>query len=275
MIARYFYKKKYLALGLAQAGVVIGTLCLAPLFQFFVDFYGMSGTLLLTGGLSLHCVVASALLRPIRLISDQSSEYDDKTPKTKTIKKLLKMPKFWVAVFILLCMFGSLRTYLAFVVSLGNTFADADNMKSSLLLSLYCGITLIAQILAGAVGDLKTVNMIWLLLIAAVFATVSIATVWFVSSYVWLFVNCAVVAIVTSTCHIMVVPIVAAAVGESNLQWGISLSGFTYTIIGAGIIPLTGEIELLYPSLLMKIFIVTYLGSFCQMLNSGVELALV
>ena len=243
MIARYFYKKKHLALGLAQTGTALGALCLAPLFQFFVDFYGMSGAILLTGGLSLNCVVASALLRPIRLISDQSSEYDDKTPKTKTIKKLLKMPKFWVAVFILLCMFGSLRTYLAFLIPLGNTFADADNMKSSLLLSLYCGITLIAQILAGAVGDLKTVNIIWLLLIAAVFAAVSIATVWFVSSYIWLFVNCAVVAIATSTCNIMVVPIVAAAVGDTNLQWGISLSGFTYTIIGAGIIPLTGKIK--------------------------------
>ena len=245
MIARYFNKKKYLALGLAQTGTAIGALSLAPLFQFLVDFYGINGAILMAGALSMHCVVASALLRPISLISDQSSQSDTKVPVMKKVEKLLKMPRFWIAVFILLCMFGGLRTYSTFLIPLGNTFADADRMKSSLLLSVFCGVSLIARILVGVVGDLEAVNIIWILLIFGVLASIAIATVWFVSSYTWLFINGTICAIVTSTCNIMVVPIVATAVGESNLQWGISLSGFTYTIIGAGIIPFSGKILLL------------------------------
>ena len=241
MIARYFNKKKYLALGLAQTGTAIGALSLAPLFQFFVDTYGLTGAILLAGGLSLHCVVASALLRPIRLISDQSENLSADVSATSEIKKVLKIPKFWIVVFLFLCMFGGVRTYSGFLVPLGNSFVNADHMKSSFLLSVFCGVSLIARILVGAVGDLEAVNIIWILLIFASLASISIVTVWFISSYSWLFLNCALSAVVTSTCHIMVVPIVIAAVGESNLKWGISLSGFTYTIIGAGIIPFTGE----------------------------------
>ncbi len=242
MISRYFDKKKYLALGLSQCGGAIGTLSLAPLFQLISESYGIKGALLLTGAMSLHCVVASALFRPIYLFNDETAaQRSPFAANLATAMRLLAMPKLWIAVLILLCVYGGLRTYTAFVVPLANTFQDADELKSSFLLSILCGISLVSRVLVGVAGDIKSVNVMFLLFVFSLLSSITFSTVWFISTYTWLAINASIVSIVTSTCHIMVVPIVSAAVGESNLQWGVSLTGFLYIILGAAIVPLAGE----------------------------------
>ena len=244
MLARYFDTKKYLAFGIAQTGTAVGTLSLAPLVQFFVDFYGINGAVLLVGGLSLQCVVASALMRPIHLITDKSTESAEKTSLHAILNnavRLTKLPKIWIVIFLLLFTFGGYRTYLAFLVPLGNTFEYADPVKSSLTLTVFCSCSLLARILIGVVGDLMAENILWLLFICAIASAVCMVTVWFITSYTWLFVNCAICSLTTSTCNIMVVPIVSAVVGDADLHWGISLTGFIYTLFGAGLVPLTGK----------------------------------
>ena len=244
MLARYFDTKKYFAFGIAQTGAAVGTLSLAPLVQFLVDFYGINGAILLVGGLSLQCVVASALMRPIHLITDKSTESTEKTSLHAILNnaaRLTKLSKIWIAVFILLFTFGGYRAYLAFLVPLANTFENADHMKSSLTLTVFCSCSLVTRILIGVVGDFMAENIVWLLFICSITSAVCIATVWFITSYTWLFINCAICSVTMSTCNIMVVPIVSAVVGNTDLHWGISLTGFIYTLLGAGLVPLTGK----------------------------------
>ncbi|XP_041093336.1 monocarboxylate transporter 13 isoform X2 [Polyodon spathula] len=72
MVTRYFCRRRTLATGVGFMGVGVASFAFSPLFQFLVDHYAWRGALLILGGLSLNLVVCGALLRPLRLLEDQS-----------------------------------------------------------------------------------------------------------------------------------------------------------------------------------------------------------
>ncbi|XP_041671441.1 monocarboxylate transporter 2-like [Cheilinus undulatus] len=65
IISKYFLKRRPLANGLAMAGSPVFLCVLAPFNQFLLINFGWRGSLLVLGGLMLHCCVAGALMRPV------------------------------------------------------------------------------------------------------------------------------------------------------------------------------------------------------------------
>ena len=76
-LAKYFNKKFSVANTIARTGLSTGLIVMPLLIQLFIDVYGWRGTLLLVGGINLHCMVSGALLKPItasRNASDDGNE---------------------------------------------------------------------------------------------------------------------------------------------------------------------------------------------------------
>ncbi|KAK7097703.1 monocarboxylate transporter 12-like [Littorina saxatilis] len=79
LLGHYFRKRRSLALGLAKCGASLGNMLAPPLISFFLETYGLFGTLLLTGGLCLHCLPAAMLFRPTTFYSKRKVEKKRKT----------------------------------------------------------------------------------------------------------------------------------------------------------------------------------------------------
>ncbi len=63
-LARYFDKCFSTANAIACVGVSSGVMILPILTQHLINVYGWRGTMLILGGVNLHCIAAGALLRP-------------------------------------------------------------------------------------------------------------------------------------------------------------------------------------------------------------------
>ncbi|XP_028924846.1 monocarboxylate transporter 5 isoform X2 [Ornithorhynchus anatinus] len=72
MTARYFRKRLALSTAIARSGMGL-TFLMAPFTQILIDIYDWKGTLLILGGITLHLVPSSMLLRPINLKSEKPS----------------------------------------------------------------------------------------------------------------------------------------------------------------------------------------------------------
>lgn len=69
LVGTYFKQHRSLALSLAKCGASIGNIAVPPLITFLLQEYGLSGTLLLYGGLCLNSVPAAMLFRPTSFFS--------------------------------------------------------------------------------------------------------------------------------------------------------------------------------------------------------------
>ena len=91
-LAKYFNKKFSVANTIARTGLSTGLIVMPLLIQLFIDVYGWRGTLLLVGGINLHCMVSGALLKPItasRNASDDGNEEFHLQSKQLTCLSLL------------------------------------------------------------------------------------------------------------------------------------------------------------------------------------------
>ncbi|PVD34220.1 hypothetical protein C0Q70_05486 [Pomacea canaliculata] len=68
----YFQRRRSLALALAKCGASAGAVSMPPLFTFLTEQYGLRGALLLMGGICLHTIPATLLLRPTSSFSKMS-----------------------------------------------------------------------------------------------------------------------------------------------------------------------------------------------------------
>ena len=84
ILREYFSNHLGLAMGLSHVGSGIGQLAGPPLFLYFIDEYGLKGTLLLWGGLQLHFAVCAAILRP-------TAFYTKRTNRSHTTAKNKQM----------------------------------------------------------------------------------------------------------------------------------------------------------------------------------------
>ncbi|XP_015926954.2 monocarboxylate transporter 13 [Parasteatoda tepidariorum] len=60
----YFLNLRATANGIANSGSCFGSLILPITFEYFIEFYGLAGCFLLTGGIVLHIAILGALMRP-------------------------------------------------------------------------------------------------------------------------------------------------------------------------------------------------------------------
>ncbi|CAM4636299.1 monocarboxylate transporter 13-like [Lepidochelys kempii] len=70
MLARYFKRRRALAIAVAFSAPGLSSLAFSPLFQFLVDSYGWRGGLMIVAGLTFHLVACGTLLRPLALAED-------------------------------------------------------------------------------------------------------------------------------------------------------------------------------------------------------------
>lgn len=97
IISKYFLVRRPLANGLAMAGSPVFLCLLAPINQALLVTFGWRGSLLILGGLMLHCCVAGALMRPVVLPRKPSScapeNIEPKNSNTRLTEGCLKNTK--------------------------------------------------------------------------------------------------------------------------------------------------------------------------------------
>ncbi|KAL8581018.1 hypothetical protein ACOMHN_048052 [Nucella lapillus] len=78
LVGAYFKKRRALALPLAKCGASIGGIVMPLLVTYFLQTYGLSGALLLTGGICMHTLATALLFRPTSFFTKhkiQQKEY--------------------------------------------------------------------------------------------------------------------------------------------------------------------------------------------------------
>lgn len=239
IVTRYFVKRRFLALALSSIGSPFGTLTLAPFLQYLIDVYGWRGAMLLLGGMTLNCAVASALYRPIRLKIDQKQPDQQCAVPFESAKRLVKLPRFWLLCAIHTLVFSGWIAYLRFLVPYAQDVLGVEPMKASLLLSIYSVVS-VARLAYGALGDRKSINVVWLLTATSLLSGVISASVWFVHDYVGLLINTVAHSLVSCGIHILYISVIVQVVGEADLTLAFTGMGFCYGVFGSGIVPLIG-----------------------------------
>ncbi|KAG1686316.1 Monocarboxylate transporter 14 [Nymphon striatum] len=95
IIGHYFDKKQGLAMGITTSGSGIGTFIIPPLVQKLIEVYGLSGTVLIIGGMLLNGLVFGALMKPVNSGEriDLTSQINSPKDKTETSVKVLENNK--------------------------------------------------------------------------------------------------------------------------------------------------------------------------------------
>ncbi|KAK3701445.1 hypothetical protein RRG08_015865 [Elysia crispata] len=95
LVGRYFKKRLSLATATTTVGISVATIGSTPLTQMLLDMYGVRGTVLILAAVTLHCVPASMLLRPIsfyNLVSTkETSVNEDSFPKPGELESSNRM----------------------------------------------------------------------------------------------------------------------------------------------------------------------------------------
>ncbi|XP_041351354.1 monocarboxylate transporter 12-like [Gigantopelta aegis] len=77
LLGTYFHKRRSLAMAIAMVGVNAGGMTVPMFITFLIDEYSLRGALLIYGGIMLNTIVAGALLRPLKLQSNDTSDTED------------------------------------------------------------------------------------------------------------------------------------------------------------------------------------------------------
>ena len=64
IVGTYFEKRRALATGITFSASSVGTFCFPPLIEYCLDSYGLSGALLIMGGVMFHVCAIGMLFRP-------------------------------------------------------------------------------------------------------------------------------------------------------------------------------------------------------------------
>jgi len=166
-ISRWFDKKRGLALGIATAGVGLGTVVMAPLSTFLISHLDWRTAFLVLGIISLVIVVPLSWLlkrepREIGALPDGVKSESIKSPKVNreqivqapslSLVETLRTRSFWLILFIFLCIaltFFIITTHLVpHATDIGISAEDA-----AVVLSLQGIMLVIGRIVLGIISD--------------------------------------------------------------------------------------------------------------------------
>ena len=101
MIGKYFRKRRTLATGLAVSGASIGQFVLAPIIEYLLENYGVSGTLLIISACYFHTCVAGMLFRPIDQYGPEVMEVKESREEvgTDVVQFSLSNVRVWICLF--------------------------------------------------------------------------------------------------------------------------------------------------------------------------------
>lgn len=99
-VSYYFDRRRAMATGIAVCGSGIGTFIFPPFMNFLLSLYGWRGSLMILAGISLHCCIFGALMRPLVASTPKKSkkekelEAEEKKQKQKKKKKQKSLDKY-------------------------------------------------------------------------------------------------------------------------------------------------------------------------------------
>ena len=88
IIQFYFDKKRPFATGMSLCGHSIGNFLMLPLLRYFIEEYGVTGALVLHGGIIVQNILFSAFFRPNKLQHRLNSHYRTGVQDVKVLNEL-------------------------------------------------------------------------------------------------------------------------------------------------------------------------------------------
>ncbi|XP_060070865.1 monocarboxylate transporter 13-like [Ylistrum balloti] len=100
-VARYFTKRRNIAMGFAGAGSGIGSFAFPPLINYLTDRYSWQGMFMILSGISLNMCMFASLYRPVKSSNEKNDDspqlIDKKSSKRqKNVWKFLRLGDFYV-----------------------------------------------------------------------------------------------------------------------------------------------------------------------------------
>ena len=84
-ISYYFDKRQSFAMGIATCGIGAGFTCYPQLSKWLIELYGWRGSLLISSGLMLNCLIFCALMKPLDGRKQKSFDAHNTTNEPGTI----------------------------------------------------------------------------------------------------------------------------------------------------------------------------------------------
>ncbi|XP_021360026.1 monocarboxylate transporter 4-like [Mizuhopecten yessoensis] len=104
-VARYFTKRRNIAMGVAAAGGGVGAFAFPPIINYLNDKYSWKGMFMILSGISLNMCVFALLYRPVTSPNNNNDEVSDQeqpiaekkeTERKKNVWTFLKLSDFYV-----------------------------------------------------------------------------------------------------------------------------------------------------------------------------------
>ena len=161
LLARWFNKRRGLAISISAAGAALGGLIMPPLLQYLFDLYSWSGALRLFGaGLIVLLIPLLATLiidRPgdIGQYPDNdevNSKVQAKQPTHTTLTFYLRDANFWVLGVILGILFASTMGITSNLIQVAGEQGISPS-QGAFLLSVFSSTNFIGKLLGGAIAD--------------------------------------------------------------------------------------------------------------------------
>lgn len=86
VVTLYFEKKRALARGIAECGAGVGTLVMAPLYEYLIYNYNWRTAVIIIGSISLNLIVCGCVFKPLPLKSDEINCNRTEASNTKTFE---------------------------------------------------------------------------------------------------------------------------------------------------------------------------------------------
>lgn len=161
LLARWFNKRRGLAMSISAAGAALGGLIMPPLLQHLFDLYSWSGALRLFGaGLIVFLVPLLATLiidRPEDVAQypdddETSSKVQAQQPAQNALTLYLRDTNFWVLGVILGILFASTMGITSNLIQVAGEQGISPS-QGAFLLSVFSSTNFIGKLLGGAVAD--------------------------------------------------------------------------------------------------------------------------
>jgi len=188
IITRFFIKRRGTVLGIATAGIGVGTLVLAPLIQSLINSFGWRWACLVTGlipivlGVPAAAIVMRRSPEDIGLLPDgeasqvRDDQLNNAPAKEFSLTEALKFTQFWMLFGIYICMNIGLQGVMYHLPAYA-TDSGIPAMWAATAVGLVGGFSIIGRIVTGIVSDI-TGRRNALIVIFSVLVVTLVALVW-------------------------------------------------------------------------------------------------
>ncbi|UCH70716.1 MAG: MFS transporter [Candidatus Bathyarchaeota archaeon] len=233
--AKWFEKKRGLALGIVASGIGLGTLIMSPLASYFIAVYGWQRAYAIVGLIVWIVTVPAALMIKAGPVEQNAvSHADNRKERTNStdgwnVSEAVKTKGFWLVLLSNLLWVLCLQMVLVHIYYYAED-VGAASMTAAVVLALIGGCSVLGRLVIGAASDRFGIKRAWLFCLLCQ----TVIMFWLiVSNSVWML---HLFAIVFGFSHGGIVPILPALTskffGTKNLGSIIAFMGFGPTIGG-------------------------------------------